>query len=45
MVQIPTINTEQVISTTITFTGQGYSGTSFLIDSQNEISVEYYAEE
>lgn len=45
MVQIPTINTEQVISTTITFTGQGYSGTSFLIDSQNEISVEYYAEQ
>jgi hypothetical protein len=47
MLQIPTVNTEQVISTTLTFTGQGYSGTTgnevFNIDSSNEVSVKYYA--
>ena len=43
MLQIPTVNTEQVISTTITFNGQGWSGTDFNIDSANELLVEYYA--
>lgn len=47
MLQIPTVNTEQVISTTITFNGQGWSGAAasetFDIESANEISVEYYA--
>ena len=47
MVQIPTVNTEQVISTTITFTGQGWSGATgtnkFSIDEANEISINYYA--
>lgn len=43
MLQIPTVNTEQVISTTLTFTGQGYSGEAFAIDESNEISVEYSA--
>jgi len=43
MLQIPTVNTEQVISTTITFNGQGWTGTDFNIDSANEISIEYYA--
>ncbi len=43
MLQIPTVNTEQVISTTITFNAQGYTGTDFNIDQANEISVEYYA--
>lgn len=43
MLQIPTVNTEQVISTTITFNAQGYTGTSFDIDQANEISIEYHA--
>jgi hypothetical protein len=43
MLQIPTVNTEQVISTTLTFTAQGWSGTEFLIDSANEATVKYYA--
>jgi hypothetical protein len=43
MLQIPTVNTEQVISTTLTFTGQGYSGTAFDIDEANEVTVKYYA--
>lgn len=43
VVQIPTVNTEQVISTTINFTGQGYnSGTSeFDIEKDNELTVTY----
>lgn len=47
MLQIPTVNTEQVISTTLTFTGQGHSGATgseiFNIDSSNEVTVKYYA--
>ena len=43
MLQIPTVNTEQVISTTITFNAQGYTGTDFDIDAANEISIEYHA--
>lgn len=43
MLQIPTVNTEQVISTTLTFTGQGYSSTAFDIDQANEVTVKYYA--
>ena len=43
MLQIPTVNTEQVISTTMTFNAQGWTGTEFNIDSSNEISIEYYA--
>lgn len=43
MLQIPTVNTEQVISTTITFNAQGYTGTDFDIDAANEISIEYFA--
>jgi len=48
MLQIPTINTEQVISTTLTFTGQGFDPAAaapgkFSIDEANEITVEYYA--
>lgn len=43
MLQIPTVNTEQVISTTLTFTGQGFSGTAFDIDQANEVTVNYYA--
>jgi hypothetical protein len=43
MLQIPTVNTEQVISTTLTFTGQGYASTAFDIDAANEVTVKYYA--
>jgi hypothetical protein len=43
MLQIPTVNTEQVISTTLTFTGQGWTGTAFNIDEANEAFVKYYA--
>jgi hypothetical protein len=46
MLQIPTVNTEQVISTTLTFTGQGSTtGGSpvFDIDQANEVTVKYYA--
>lgn len=43
MLQIPTVNTEQVISTTLTFTGQGYTSTAFDIDAANEVTVKYYA--
>ena len=44
VVQIPTVNTEQVISTTINFTGQGYNTTSveFDIEKDNELTVEYH---
>jgi hypothetical protein len=48
VVQIPTIATEQVISTTINFTAQGYTPTSnatdtFDITASNELEVRYYA--
>ena len=42
VLQIPTIATEQVISTTIGFTAQGYSGTAFDIGQNNEIEMRYY---
>ena len=43
MLQIPTVNTEQVISTTLTFTGQSFTSTAFDIDQANEVTVKYYA--
>jgi hypothetical protein len=47
MLQIPTINTEQVISTTINFTAQGYAGTGanvgYDITASNEASIVYRA--
>ena len=46
MLQIPTVNTEQVISTTLTFTGQGSTTgvtPAFDIDQANEVTVKYYA--
>jgi len=42
VLQIPTIATEQIISTTIGFTAQGYSSGSFDIGSNNEIEVRYF---
>ena len=41
---IPTINTEQVVSTTVNFTAQGYnSSDEFDICANNEISITYYS--
>jgi len=40
---IPAINTEQVVSSTINFTAQGYSSSAFAIDQNNEATVTYYA--
>jgi len=40
---IPTIATEQVISTTINFTAQGTASGAFDLAQSNEINVKYYA--
>lgn len=40
---IPAINTEQVVSSTINFTAQGYSGSAFAIDQANEATIKYYS--
>jgi len=40
---IPTINTEQVVSSTINFTAQGASGSVFAIDQNNEATITYYS--
>lgn len=39
---IPTVATEQVISTTINFTAQGSASSAFDIGSANELEVKYY---
>lgn len=43
MLQIPTINTEQVISTTINFTAQGFAGADYDITESNEATIIYRA--
>lgn len=40
---IPAINTEQVVSSTINFTAQGYSGSDFAIDQNNEAKITYFS--
>jgi hypothetical protein len=45
MPSFPTIATEQVISTTIGFTAQGYTGSAFDIEKANEATITYYAAE
>jgi hypothetical protein len=42
MISIPTVQTEQIVSTTINFTGQSYTGSDFDIEEANEASVTYY---
>lgn len=42
VLQIPTISTDQVVSTTINFTAQGFNGSAFDITASNEISISYY---
>lgn len=39
---IPAVSTEQVVSTSINFTAQGYSGSAFDIGAANELEVRYY---
>jgi len=39
---IPTVSTEQVISTTINFTAQGSASSAFDIGTANELEVRYY---
>jgi hypothetical protein len=44
VLQIPTVNAEQVVSTTINFTAQGKAaGAAYDIEAANEASVTYYA--
>jgi hypothetical protein len=38
---IPTVNAEQVVSTTINFTAQGTSSSAFDIGSANELTIDY----
>jgi hypothetical protein len=44
VLQIPTINTEQVVSTAINFTAQGLTSGAFDLEAKNEIEVQYYAQ-
>jgi hypothetical protein len=39
---IPSVTTEQVVSTTINFTAQGSAGNAFDIGAANELTVRYY---
>jgi len=43
VLSIPSVNTEQVVSTTVTFTAQANNGTNFDISAKNEIDIKYYA--
>jgi len=43
VLQIPTISTEQVVSTTINFTASGSTAGSFDIAKANELNIKYYA--
>lgn len=40
--QVPTISVEDVISTDISFTAQGYTGSAYDIEKTNELVVSYY---
>lgn len=41
VLSIPTVNAEQVVSTTINFTAQGSTGSAFDIGESNEITINY----
>jgi hypothetical protein len=43
MLTIPTVATEQVVSTTISFTAQGSASSAFDIEQLNEVSLTYIA--
>jgi len=40
--QVPTVSVEDVISTEIGFTAQGYTGAAYDIEKSNELVVSYY---
>lgn len=42
-IQVPQINTEQLVTTTINFTGQPYTNTEYDIEKSNELELRYYA--
>jgi hypothetical protein len=42
MLSIPTVQTEQIVSTNIDFMGQSYTGADFDIEEANEASITYY---
>lgn len=42
VLSIPTISTDQVVSTTINFTAQGFTGSGFDIGAANEIEIRYF---
>lgn len=43
MLQVPNVTTDQVVSTTIGFTAQGYNGSNYDITAQNEAVIKYFA--
>lgn len=42
-IQTPAVNVEQVISTTINFTAQGYTGSAYDLEATNEALIKYYS--
>jgi hypothetical protein len=40
---IPSVNTEQVVSTEISFTAQGTADSAFNLTAANELSIAYHA--
>lgn len=42
-IQVPTIDIQDVVSTTINFTAQGYLGTDYDITAVNELDVRYFS--
>lgn len=43
MLQVPTVSTDQVVTTTIGFTAQGSTSGNYDITAANELAVKYYA--
>lgn len=43
VLSVPTINSEQVVSTTINFTAHAYNGSAYDITGTNEATLKYYA--
>ena len=42
MLQIPTVSTEQVVSTTINFVAHGSASSAYSLDATNELSIAYH---
>lgn len=45
MLSVPTVSSEQVISTTVNFTAQGSTGSTYDLEQTNELTVTYIATE